>query len=141
MPEHDVKIVPGDASKDRFFAASFDNAIAMALGLAAAMAFPSDQLVQRGAAIVAAYLAYFLVFESLFGSSPGKMLFGLWVRRLEGGRCSWQQAAIRTAARLVEVNPLLVGALPAALAIFISGNRQRIGDIIAGTVVRRGRGD
>ncbi len=134
-----IEIVPGEVGKDRLFAASFDNFFILVVGLATAMAIPSDQVVGRGAALVAIYLGYFFLFESLVGSTPGKVVFGLWVRRLEGGRCSWQQAAIRSLARVVEVNPLLFGALPAGIAILASSYGQRIGDMLAGTVVRKGR--
>jgi uncharacterized RDD family membrane protein YckC len=138
-PPSDIEVVPGDASKDRFFALVFDNFIGLVLGIVAAGAIPNDQVVLRGTAWVAVYLGYFFLFEALVGSSPGKMAFGLWVRRIEGGRCSWLQAAVRTVARLIEVNPLLLGAIPAAIAVLASKNRQRLGDMLAGTVVRRGR--
>jgi uncharacterized RDD family membrane protein YckC len=143
MPETEVppgiQIVPGVASKDRFFAATFDELFIVIAGLATAMAIPDDQIVSRGAALVAIFLGYFFLFEALVGTTPGKLVFGLWVRRVEGGRCSWQQAIVRTLARVFEVNPLLLGALPAAIAILASANRQRLGDMLAGTVVRKGR--
>ena len=135
----DIVIAPGDASKDRFFGLVFDNFIGLVIGIVAAGAIPNDQVVLRGTAWVVLYLGYFFLFEALVGSTPGKMIFGLWVRRIEGGRCSWLQAAVRTVARLIEVNPLLLGALPAAIAVLASKNRQRLGDMLAGTVVRRGR--
>jgi uncharacterized RDD family membrane protein YckC len=135
----DIQIVPGDVSKDRFFALCFDEVFIVIAGLAAAAALPKDEVVWRGAMIVAVYLGYFFLFEAMVGSSPGKIVFGLWVRRLEGGRCSWQQAAVRTLARLIEVNPLLLGNIPAGVAILVSHNRQRLGDMLAGTVVRKGR--
>ncbi len=134
-----VEVVPGNASKDRFFALVFDNLIGLVLGIVAAGAIPNHQVVLRVTAWVGVYLAYFFLFEALVGSTPGKMIFGLWVRRIEGGRCSWQQAAVRTVARVIEVNPLLLGALPAAIVVVASKNRQRLGDMLAGTVVRRGR--
>jgi uncharacterized RDD family membrane protein YckC len=37
--------------------------------------------------------------------------------------------------RLVEVNPLLLGALPAGISILATERKQRIGDLQAGTVV------
>lgn len=135
----DIVVVPGDASKDRFFALVFDNLVGLVIGMVAAGAIPNDQVVLRVTAWVAVYLGYFFLFEALVGSTPGKMIFGLWVRRIEGGRCSWLQAAVRTVARLIEVNPLLLGALPAAIVVLASKNRQRLGDVLAGTVVRRGR--
>lgn len=143
MPETEaprsIEIVPGVAGKDRFFAATFDELFIVIAGLATATAIPNDQIAWRGAALVAIFFGYFLLFEALVGSTPGKLVFGLWVRRLEGGPCSWQQAAVRTLARVFEVNPVLFGALPAAIAILASGNRQRLGDMLAGTVVRQGR--
>jgi uncharacterized RDD family membrane protein YckC len=135
----DIQIVPGDASKDRLFALVFDELFIIVAGLAAATALPNDAIVWRGVVIVGIYLAYFFLFEAFVGSSPGKIVFGLWVRRAEGGPCSWQQAGVRTLARLIEVNPLLFGNLPAGIAILASGNRQRLGDMMAGTVVRKGR--
>ncbi len=139
-PASGITVVPGDASKDRFFALVFDNLIGLVIGFVAACAIPNDQVVLRGTALVVGYLGYFFLFEALVGSSPGKLLFGLWVRRIEGGRCSWRQAAVRTLARLIEVNPLLLGAIPAAIAVLASKDRQRLGDMLAGTVVCRGRG-
>jgi uncharacterized RDD family membrane protein YckC len=138
-PPINIEVVPGDASKDRFFALVFDNLIGLVIGIVAAGAIPNNQVVLRATVWVAGYLGYFFLFEALFGSSPGKMIFGLWVRRLEGGRCSWLQAGVRTLARLIEVNPLLLGALPAAIAVLASKNRQRLGDRLAGTTVRKGR--
>jgi len=135
-----IEIIPGEGGKDRLFAANFDTVFIVIVGLASAMAIPPEQVVWRGTALVAIYLGYFFLFEALVGSTPGKMIFGLWVRRLEGGSCSWQQAAVRTLARVIEVNPLVFGAIPAGVAILATTNRQRIGDLIAGTVVRRGRG-
>ena len=42
------------------------------------------------------------------GQMPGKLLAGLVVVDMDGGRCSWQQIAVRTLTRLFEVNPLLL---------------------------------
>jgi uncharacterized RDD family membrane protein YckC len=139
LPFPRITIVPGDASKDRFFAAWMDSAGATVLALVAAGWVPGTQVVLRTVALVAGYLAYFFLSEAAFASSPGKLVFGLWVRRLKGGPCSIWQAAVRTLARLVEVNPLLLGAIPAGVAILASTNRQRFGDMLAGTVVRKGR--
>ncbi|MBX9677825.1 MAG: RDD family protein [Gemmataceae bacterium] len=139
-PLPDIEIVPGDASKDRLIAAVFDNLIALMLGFTAVSAIPNDQVPLRATAWVSVYLAYFFLTEAVFGSSPGKMIFGLWVRRLEGGRCSWRQAGVRTLARLFEVNPILLGAVPAGIAVFATPHRQRLGDMMAGTTVRKGRG-
>jgi uncharacterized RDD family membrane protein YckC len=42
---------------------------------------------------------------------------------------------IRSGLRIFEVNPLLLGGLPAGLVIIASQRKQRIGDLLAGTVV------
>jgi uncharacterized RDD family membrane protein YckC len=139
VSEIEIALVPGDASKDRFFALLFDNFIGLALGFVAACAVPNDRVALRVTAMVGVYLAYFFLFEALVGSTPGKIIFGLWVRRIEGGRCSWRQAGVRTLARIIEVNPILLGGIPAGITVLASKNRQRLGDMLAGTTVRKGR--
>jgi uncharacterized RDD family membrane protein YckC len=37
--------------------------------------------------------------------------------------------------RIIEVNPLLFGGIPAGIAVILSRRKQRIGDLLAGTVV------
>jgi uncharacterized RDD family membrane protein YckC len=137
----DIQIAPGVAGMDRILAMNFDMVFVFILGLAAIMAMPTTDTAWRIAAGVAVYLAYFFLFEAIVGTSPGKLVFGLWVRRLGGGKCSWQQAAVRTLTRLVEANPFLLGAIPAGVTILATRNRQRLGDLFAGTTVRRGRTD
>jgi len=82
-----------------------------------------------------AWVAYFFLFEWLLGATPGKMVMGLCVRQICGQRCSASQAAIRTVMRLVEVNPLALGAIPAIVSMLVTRRRQRLGDWLAGTVV------
>lgn len=85
---------------------------------------------------IGVYLLYFLVQEGAWSTTVGKRLFGLYVLRLDGSQCGWFSAAIRTAARFIEVNPILpFGALPGAIAVAVSKRRQRLGDMGAGTVV------
>jgi uncharacterized RDD family membrane protein YckC len=132
-------LLVGDGTKDRFLAHWFDGFLAIAAGLVTAAAvFPREDEVERAVAIGVAFLGYFFVFEALTGTTPGKLLFGLWVRRVDGRRCAWWQAGVRTAARLVEANPLLLGSLPAAIAVLATGRHQRLGDLWAGTVVVSG---
>lgn len=137
--ERSIQIVPGDAGKDRLFAAVIDNVIIFIASLATAAAIPNHYIVGRGIAIGLVCVGYFFLFEALLSSTPGKIVFGLWVRREQGGPCTWRQAAIRTLMRIIEVNPLLIGALPAGISILATSQHQRIGDLLAGTVVRKGR--
>ncbi len=85
--------------------------------------------------MVLSYLAYFLIFEALFCTTPAKFMNGLVVRDFHGGRCSFRQTLVRTLFRVLEVNPALLGFLPAAARIILFRNKQRFGDKAAGTVV------
>jgi uncharacterized RDD family membrane protein YckC len=129
------KAQTGAANKERFMAAWLDSLFALIAGLAAASVFLPEQELQRAAVLICAFLAYFFVFEALLGATPGKFLFGLRVRRTDGGRCSPWQAGVRTIARVIEVNPVLFGAIPACVAILATRRHQRVGDIWAGTIV------
>jgi uncharacterized RDD family membrane protein YckC len=60
---------------------------------------------------------------------------GLVVRNIDGTRASLKGHLIRTIARVLEANPILLGGIPAGIAIFSSVKKQRIGDSLAGTVV------
>jgi len=82
-----------------------------------------------------AYLGYFFIFESLWSRTPGKFLQGLVVLKTDGSRCRVKDHIIRTLARTIEANPILFGGMPAGVAIFASARKQRIGDLLAGTVV------
>jgi uncharacterized RDD family membrane protein YckC len=81
------------------------------------------------------YLAYFIVLEALWSRTLGKYFQGLIVRKLDGSRSDWRTALIRSGLRIIEINPLLLGGLPAGIFILSSSRKQRLGDILAGTVV------
>ncbi len=57
---------------------------------------------------------------------------GLVIRDFNGGRCSLRQTLIRTLFRLLEVNPALLGFLPAAASIVWSRHKQRFWRQICG---------
>ena len=131
------EILIGDASKRRLFAASIDNLVAMFLGLLAASRMPMEA--ESGALLASAlvYLGYFLVQEGSWSNTLGKRLFGLRICRLDGSRSGWDTAFIRTGTRIVEVNPVVFGGLPAALVGAFSRRHQRLGDMFAGSLVVR----
>jgi uncharacterized RDD family membrane protein YckC len=81
------------------------------------------------------YLAYFIVLEALWSRTLGKYFQVLIVRKLDGSRCDWKASLIRGCLRIIEVNPLLLGGIPAGLVIISTKRKQRLGDILAGTVV------
>lgn len=83
--------------------------------------------------LVLLWMAYFIVPESLFGASLGKIVRGLCVVRVEGGPVSFGSILVRNALRLVDVLPgvnLLGG-----LLVLGTGSSQRLGDMVAGTTV------
>jgi uncharacterized RDD family membrane protein YckC len=127
--------IVGDASKARLIAVFIDHVIALGVMFFAVMLVPESFPVLKALGFFLVYLAYFVVLEALWSRTLGKFFQGLIVRKLDGSRCDWQAALIRGALRIVEVNPLLLGGLPAGLVIIASQRKQRIGDLLAGTVV------
>jgi uncharacterized RDD family membrane protein YckC len=70
------------------------------------------------------------------GRTPGKRLVGLRVIRADGGPVGLGESLARNLLRAVEV-PL--GYAPAVLAVGLGPRRQRLGDLVAGTLVVRER--
>jgi uncharacterized RDD family membrane protein YckC len=129
--------VAGDASKARFFAFFADQFIVVGLMILAAAVVPAEYPSARWINFIGIYVAYFLVLEAVWSRTPGKFFQGLVIRKLDGSPCGWKEALIRFALRVIEINPLLFGGLPAGIAILITKRRQRVGDFLAGTVVVR----
>ncbi|MEY4564962.1 MAG: hypothetical protein RLZZ618_4239 [Pseudomonadota bacterium] len=79
--------------------------------------------------------AYFPLMEGLTGYSVGKFITRARVVDDAGNVPGIWRASIRTVFRLIEVNPLLFGGIPAGLAANFSEAGQRLGDMTAGTYV------
>lgn len=90
--------------------------------------------VAAGAGLVVAVL-YFPLTEGLWGRSLGKLISGTIVVDRMGKTPGIGRAAVRTVARLFEVNPFLLGGLPAGIVTAHTRAHQRIGDLLAGTYV------
>ena len=127
----------GCMSLDRFFAAIIDNVLAIVAAFIVAVKLAPYGDAASWTAAAFCYFGYYFLSEVLCGNTLGKWSSGLCVRTVSGERCTRSQMSIRTLWRVLEVNPVLFGALPAGIAIFLSPRRQRIGDAIAGTVVVR----
>ena len=135
--------VRGDSSIRRYNAAVVDQVAAFVCfvlgGLGLREANVSLQLgfneLTIGLSAYAWYLIYFALTEWLFSATIGKYLFSLRVRSLSLQPCTFSQSMIRTAMRIIEVNPLLLGALPAILMIKFTRRGQRLGEILSGTIV------
>ena len=133
--EDDPYISPQGATLARHIAGILDNLIACFLAVVVAKQIDEENLLLQFAAAVLAYLGYYFAFEAAISRSVGKLLTGLKVVDFDGERCTLKQTAIRTLFRLLEVNPFLLGGLPAAVRIVWSRNKQRFGDKAAKTVV------
>ena len=95
---------------------------------------------EAGAAIAAlllltAWFNYFAVCEWRFGQTVGKNMLGLRVMAVDGGRLSWNAAALRNLLRLADLPLALVG-IDYAI-VNRSPRRQRLGDRAADTLVVR----
>ncbi len=135
--------VSGYTRPERYIAAIVDNVFSILLVMIVATNL-SESLEPTGNVaidatvgfgLVAIYFGYFLFFESAFATTPGKLMFSLRVLHLNGTRCSVRAAIIRTLTRLLEVNPILLGCIPAALVVWNTEHKQRWGDLLAGTIV------
>lgn len=83
-------------------------------------------------------LGYYIVFESLNGGrTPGKAAMGISVATVDGTALTVGAVTLRTLMRLVDFLPGLYAA--GALAIAVTPRNQRLGDLVANTVVIRNR--
>jgi uncharacterized RDD family membrane protein YckC len=75
------------------------------------------------------WFLYFFFLEWIFGATPGKAASYLRVIKKGGGRINWWQAAVRALLSIFECNPI------GAIAIWSTSLNQRLGDLLAGTLV------
>jgi uncharacterized RDD family membrane protein YckC len=78
---------------------------------------------------------YYPLTEGLTGLTFGKFVCGLRVVDEQGARPGLGKATLRTLCRLVEINPLVLGGVPAGISVYTSPARQRLGDRTARTFV------
>jgi uncharacterized RDD family membrane protein YckC len=84
------------------------------------------------------WLGYFIAFEALWrGRTPGKAALGLRVVTKEGAPVRFRHAAIRALLGLVDF--ALAGGFFAVVFILLTRDNQRLGDLVAGTLVLRER--
>jgi uncharacterized RDD family membrane protein YckC len=85
------------------------------------------------------YFGYFTVSETLWrGRTVGKAALGLRVVTKEGGPVRFRHAAVRTLLGLVDFG--IGSGFFAILLILLTRDNQRLGDLLAGTLVLRERG-
>lgn len=104
-----------------------------------AAADPRAQLA-LGAMFVVALVTYFALFEALFARTPGKRLLDLEVQDLEGGRPTRAALLFRNLFRIeLLLPPPYLAMLVSLVVMLVSPHRQRPGDLLARTAVRRVR--
>ena len=93
--------------------------------------------------IFAAFFAqwgYFLLFEALWGGrTPGKRALGMRVLHVGGEPLSFQGSVLRNLIRAVDLQPAITG-MAGAVCILANKRAQRLGDLVAGTMVVRDEG-
>jgi|HubBroStandDraft_1064217.scaffolds.fasta_scaffold266232_2 uncharacterized RDD family membrane protein YckC len=84
---------------------------------------------------VGACLTYYIVLEAVLGATLGKLATNLRVVRQEdGGPIGWSASVVRNVLRLIDgVVFYVIGFITAC----VSKKHQRLGDLVAGTIVVR----
>lgn len=123
----------------RFVALIIDSAVFFVLGFIIAL-FTGDTTsagyaMEGGPVFFQFFLgmAYYLLMEGMLGATLGKMAVGITVRKPDGSICGIGPALIRNILRMVDFLPFFY--LLGAILIWVSPQRQRLGDRVAGTVV------
>jgi uncharacterized RDD family membrane protein YckC len=120
----------------RRWAGAWIDFVVLALGLVIPDAALGNDLYRSTLPIwLGLIVLYFPLSEGLTGRSLGKVVTGTVVVTADGSSPGMVRAVKRTIARLLEVNPILFGGIPAGIAVNASANRQRLGDRWAGTYV------
>ncbi|GAB7009054.1 RDD family protein [Halorubrum trueperi] len=80
-----------------------------------------------------ATVVYGFLLEGLYGYTPGKYLLGLVVIKSDGSRCSIGASILRNLLWIVDSLPTFN--LVAMVSILVTDDNQRVGDLVADTVV------
>ncbi|HUU83140.1 MAG TPA: RDD family protein [Phycisphaerae bacterium] len=94
----------------------------------------SPEFVVRWLIAAGLFATYCTAFEASMGATPGKRIMQCRVADERGGRCRFRAVALRNLIRVVEMF-YLFNLMPAVILILLTRNRQRLGDLIARTLV------
>ncbi|WP_162354540.1 RDD family protein [Natrialba swarupiae] len=88
-------------------------------------------------AVFVFFIYYFFMMEGHFGRTPGKALFGLVVVKEDGSKCTMGASVVRNFLWLIDG----IGFWPLVVAVvcFFTDRNQRVGDMVAKTVVLRAK--
>jgi uncharacterized RDD family membrane protein YckC len=82
---------------------------------------------------IVATLVYGFLLEGLYGYTPGKYLLGLVVVKSDGSNCTVGVSILRNLLWIVDALP--TANLVAMVLILVTDDNQRVGDLVADTVV------
>ncbi|MCZ6652505.1 MAG: RDD family protein [Planctomycetota bacterium] len=94
----------------------------------------SDELLIAWALCCVAFSAYCTLCEALFARTPGKAVVRCRVVDEAGSRCGFSVILIRNLVRMIELFPLFQ-LWPTFILMLFTRNRQRLGDLLARTIV------
>jgi uncharacterized RDD family membrane protein YckC len=130
-----VKIPPAPLLK-RLIAAFIDSIILSLTWLILASVTSlqlSKPSIQGGLLISVIVFLYYLLSEGIFATTFGTFVMKLRVVGRDGDPCSFKESFKRNLLRFIDWLPALY--LVGGVSVFLSSNRQRIGDKFAGTIV------
>jgi uncharacterized RDD family membrane protein YckC len=110
--------------------------IAVAVGVLSGIASVINDTLGALVGVVMAFaaIAYFIYMEGTYGQTLGKRLMGIVVVKADGSASDLRSAAIRNVARIVDAFPTLY--IVGFAAMYLVGeDRQRVGDLVADTMV------
>lgn len=88
-----------------------------------------------GLAVYAILFGYFVICEGVWGRTIGKRVLGMSVvKARDGSPCGWPGSIVRNLLRPID---LFFAGLPGAVIVIFSPARQRLGDMLAATLVVR----
>jgi uncharacterized RDD family membrane protein YckC len=82
------------------------------------------------------YMGYFIYMEGAYGATLGKKLLGIRVVTMDNRPLSWTKAVVRNLMRIVD--EFLFG-LVGLISILLTQKKQRLGDLLAKTIVIKAR--
>jgi uncharacterized RDD family membrane protein YckC len=135
--EHGIAYKPN--LRKRIFATLFDYGLYLLAFWAYVFTFGTgdDQGVYRVQGFLAlpvfiAWFLWFVVVEAVQGATPGHQIFDLKIIQLNGSGIGFRHALMR---HLLDPIDILFYGVPAIIAIKCSEKHQRLGDMVAKTVV------
>ena len=115
--------------------------IAISIGLSTFIGFvfaPVPELGQAVATLIFAFafFLYFIVSEGAFqGYTMGKKLMKMRVLNVDGTPITWRTSILRNLLRVADMLPAIP--LVGLIMLFLNPRSQRVGDLVAGTIVIR----